>query len=162
MESQLAVIVKESNLPETKAKFILDKFTDYFNIADEWAKKAKTIVVTNADQKAEMAMARIGRLLLRDKRIDIEKARVALKSEILREGKAIDGISNVLKSLFVPLEEYFDQQEHFVERQEETKRETMRLEIEKRIEDERIAKEKADAEALAKAQLENERLRAEV
>ena len=92
-ESQLSVIVKESNLPETKAKFILDKFIGYFNIADEWAKKAKIIVVTSADQKADMEMARTGRLFLRDRRIDIEKARVELKSQILREGKAIDGIS---------------------------------------------------------------------
>jgi len=160
-ENQLAVIVKESNLPETKAKFILDRFTHYFNMADEWAKKAKAIIVTKPEQKAEMAMARAGRLFLRDQRIDVEKARVELKSQILREGKAIDGISNVLKALIVPIEEYLDQQEHFVERQEEAKREAIRLEVEKRIEDERIAKEKADAEALEKARLENERLRAE-
>ena len=161
MENQLAVMVKESNLPESKAKFILDKFTDYFNIADEWAKKAKTIVVTSADQEADMEMARVGRLFLREKRIDVEKARVELKSQILREGKAIDGISNVLKALIVPIEEYLDQQEHFVERQEEAKREAIRLEVEKRIEDERIAKEKADAEALEKARIENEKLKSE-
>lgn len=38
MENQLEVIVKESQLEATKAKFILDKFQDYFEIAAEWEK----------------------------------------------------------------------------------------------------------------------------
>jgi hypothetical protein len=160
-ENQLAVIVKESNLEPTKAKFILDKFTEYFDMADEWIIKARAIVVTKPDQKAEMQMARTGRLFLREKRIAVEAARKELKEQALREGKAIDGIANVLKALIVPIEEYLERQEKFVEIQEEAKRESMRLEIEKRIEDERIAKEKADAEALVKANIENERLKAE-
>lgn len=161
MENQLTVIVKESGLEPTKAQFILDKFQDYFAIASEWEIKVKTLIVSRADQKAEMEMARTGRLFLREKRITIENARKGLKEQALREGKAIDGIANVLKALIVPLEEYLDKQEHFVEIQEEKKREAVRLEIEKRIEDERIAKEKADAEALEKARLENEKLKAE-
>jgi len=160
-ENQLAVIVKESNLEPTKAKFILDKFTEYFDMADEWTIKARAIVVTKPEQKAEMEMARTGRLFLKEKRIAVEKARKELKEQALREGKAIDGIANVLKALIVPIEEYLEHQEKFVEIQEEAKREAMRLEIEKRIEDERIAKEKADAEALVKANIENERLKAE-
>ena len=37
MENQLQVIVKESGLEQSKAKFILDNFQNYFEIADEWA-----------------------------------------------------------------------------------------------------------------------------
>ena len=160
-ENQLAVIVRESQLEPTKADFILEKFTDYFEIASEWEIKAKAIVVTKETQKAEMEMARTGRLFLKEKRVAVEKARKELKEQALREGKAIDGIANVLKALIVPIEEYLEQQERFVEIQQEQKEAAMRLEIEKRIEDERIAKEKADAEALEKARLENEKLRAE-
>lgn len=160
-ENQLAIIVKESKLEPTKAKFILEKFQNYFEMADEWTTKARAIVVTNPDQKAEMQMARTGRLFLREKRIAIETARKELKEQALREGKAIDGIANVLKALIVPIEEYLERQEKFVEIQEEKKREAMRLEVEKRIEEERIAKEKADAEALEKARIENEKLKAE-
>ena len=54
MENQLQIIVKESGLEQTKAKVLLDNFTNYFEIADEWAKKTKTLVVTNENQKAEM------------------------------------------------------------------------------------------------------------
>jgi hypothetical protein len=38
-----------------------------------------------------------------------------LKEQALREGKAVDGIANVLKALIVPLEEHLDKQERFVE-----------------------------------------------
>lgn len=161
MENPLAVIVNESGLEPSKAKYILDNFQNYFEIAAEWEKKAQTLIVTKPDQKAEMEMARTGRLFLREKRIAIENSRKKLKEEALREGKAIDGIANVLKALIVPIEEYLDRQEHFVEIQQEKKEAAMRLEIEQRMEAERIAKEKADAEALEKARLENERLKKE-
>lgn len=160
-ENQLQVIVKESGLEPTKAQFILEKFTEYFDMASEWEVKARNIVVTKPDQKAEMEMARTGRLFLKEKRVAVEKARKELKEQALREGKAIDGIANVLKALIVPIEEYLERQERFVEIQQEAKEAAMRLEIEKRMEEERIAKEKADAEALEKARLENEKLRAE-
>jgi hypothetical protein len=53
------------------------------------------------------------------------------------------------------LASFLEEQEKFVEIQEEKKREAIRLEVEKRIEDERIAKEKADKEAAEKAKKEN-------
>ncbi len=161
MENKLQVIIQESGLDTTKAKFILDNFQSYFEIADEWTRKANTIVVTNEKQKADMQMARAGRLFLREKRIAIEKARKELKEQALREGKAIDGIANVLKALIVPIEEYLEKQERFVEIQAEKKAEALRLEVEKRIEDERIAKEKADAEEQIRIKAENEKLKAE-
>jgi hypothetical protein len=160
-ENQLQVIVKESGLEPTKAKFILEKFQDYFEIAAEWEKKAKVIIVTKETQTAEMQMARTGRLFLKEKRVAIEKARKELKEQALREGKAIDGIANVLKALIVPIEEYLENQERFVEIQAERKAETLRLEVEKRIEEERIAQEKADAEERERLRLENEKMRKE-
>ncbi len=161
MENQLQIIVKESGLEPTKAKFILEKFQDYFEVASEWEKKAKALVVTNESQVAEMEMARTGRLFLREKRIAVETARKNLKEQSLREGKAIDGIANVLKALIVPIEEYLEKQEKFVEIREETKREAKRIEIEARMaEEERIAVEKAGAEQ-ERLRVENEKLKAE-
>ena len=46
----------------------LEKFQDYFKIAAEWETKAKTIIVTNDEQKTDMEIARVGRLFLREKR----------------------------------------------------------------------------------------------
>jgi len=161
MENKLQVIVKESGLDQPKAKVILEKFQDYFKIAAEWETKAKAIVVTNATQTAEMQMARTGRLFLKEKRVAIEKARKELKEQALREGKAIDGISNVLKALIVPIEEYLGDQENYIAIQEAAKAERIRLEVEQRMEDERIAKEKAEAEEQERIRVENELLKAE-
>lgn len=160
-ENKLEIIVKESGLEPAKGQMLLDKFSNYFRLADEWDKKAKTLVVTNENQTAEMDMARTGRLFLRDKRIAIEKARKELKEQALREGKAIDGIANILKALIVPIEEYLEQQEKFVEIREAKKAEQLRIEVEKRIEEERIAKEKAEAEERERIKIENEKLKAE-
>jgi len=158
MENQLQIIVNESGIDSTKAKYILDNFQNYFEVASEWEIKAKTIKVINENQIDDMKMARTGRLILREKRIAIEKARKSLKEQALREGKAIDGIANVLKALIVPIEEYLDKQERFVEIREEQKQEQLRLDVEKRIEEERITKEKADAEEKEKLRIENKKL----
>lgn len=161
MSNQLEIIIKESELDQSKAKFILDNFQNYFEVADEWSNKAKNIVVKDACQKADMEMARVGRLFLREKRIAVENARKKLKEQALREGKAIDGIANVLKALIIPIEEYLEKQEKFVEIQEENKREIIRIEVERKIEEERIAKEKAEVEERERIKQENERLKKE-
>jgi hypothetical protein len=161
MDNQLQTIVQTSGLDQTKAEYILTQFQDYFKIASEWEIKAKAIIVTNETQIADMQMARVGRLFLKDKRIAIEKARKSLKEQALREGKAIDGIANVLKALIEPIEEYLDRQERFVEIKAAEKAERERIEAEKKAEEERIAKEKAEAEEHERIRLENERLRAE-
>lgn len=161
MENKLAVILKESQLEPTKAQYILEQFQDYFAIAAEWEAKARAIVVTNETQKAEMEMARTGRLFLREKRIAVEKARKKLKEQALREGKAIDGIANVLKALIAPIEEYLDKQEHFVELKQEATREQARIDEEKRLEEEEIAKQKAKDEEDERIRKENEKLKIE-
>lgn len=160
-ENPLQVIVRESGLEIAKAQFVLEKFQSYFEIAAEWEQKAKSIVVTNESQTAEMQMARVGRLFLRDKRIDVEKARKKLKEQALREGKAIDGIANVLKALIVPTEKYLEQQEKFVEIRQAKINEEKRKAFEQKMEEERIAKEKAEAEERERIRVENEQLKKE-
>jgi len=157
VETNLQIMVKESGLDQTKANFILKKFQDYFNIASEWEDKSKTIVVTSEDQKVEMQIARVGRLFLREKRIKIEKSRKELKEQSLREGKAIDGISNVLKSLIEPIEEYLEKQEKFAEFKAAEKAEIERQEVLKRIELERIEKEKQEIAERERIKIEKSR-----
>ncbi len=158
---KLAVIVKESGLEQTKAQVLLDKFTGYFQIASDWEKKAKVIVVTDAGQKAEMQMAKTGRLFLREKRIQIERTRKELKEQSLREGKAIDGIANVLKAVIVPIEEYLGQQEKFVEIKAAEIAERARIEMEEKAEKDRLAKEEAERKEQERIRLENVKLKEE-
>jgi len=165
MSNKLQVIINDSGLETTKARVLLENFKDYFDIADEWETKAKAIVVTDENQKPDMAMARVGRLFLRDKRIAIEKTRKELKEQSLREGKAIDGIANILKSLIVPIEEYLEKQEKFVEIRDAEIAEQKRIEGERLLqakeEAERIAREKADEAERERIRKENETLKAE-
>ena len=161
MENQLSVIVKESGLEKTKAQVLLDNFSTYFQIASEWEKKAKTIVVSDANQEADMKMARVGRLFLREKRIAIEKTRKQLKEQSLRESKSIDGISNILKALIVPIEEYLEKQEKYVEIKAAEEAKRKQIEAEEKAEQERIAKEKAEEAERKRIREENIRLQKE-
>ena len=158
MENQLENIVKKNNLTPSKAKYILEQFTIYFKILEEWEKKAKDIVVTDDSQVDIMAKARERRLFVRSKRIAIEQTRKTLKEESLRQGKAVDGIANVLKAIIAPIEEHLDRQERFVEIKKETKEAEHRAEVERRMEAERIAQEKKDAEEKERLRKENEKL----
>ena len=159
--TELQVIVAESGLSETKAQTLLDKFSGYFAMAADWEAKAKMLIVTDESQVAEMKMAREGRLFLKAKRVELEKTRVSLKADIVREGKGIDGIANVLKAVIVPIEEYLDDQEHFVEHKRAAEEEARRMEAEKLLiekeEAERVAREKEIKEQAA----ENTRLKKE-
>ena len=148
-DSRLKDLVEKSELESTKAAILLQRFGDYFKVAAEWEIKAKAITVTDASQTSDMAMARIGRLELRQKRIAIEHTRKELKEQSLREGKAIDGIANVLKGVIVPIEEYLDKQEKFVERKEAAEKKVQaerKKARELKIEQERIEAERKAAE----------------
>lgn len=116
--SNLALIIKESGLEQTKAQILLDKFTNYFQIAAEWEAKIKGLNVTNPSQKAEMKMAGEARKFLKAKRIDVEKTRKELKEQSLREGQTIDSIARILKNLIEPLEEKAEEIETFAQRLE--------------------------------------------
>jgi hypothetical protein len=145
-ENQLEIVVRESGLEQTKAQVILSKFQDYFALAADWENKAKTLIVSSVEQKAEMQMARAGRLFLRDKRLQVEKTRKELKEQALREGKAIDGIANVLKALIEPIESYLEKQERFVEIKQAEEAEQRRIEGERLLQEQEAARAKAEAE----------------
>lgn len=127
-ENQLAVIINESGLEKTKAQILLDNFSGYFELASDWDQKAKTLIVTNENQVAEMKMAREGRLFLRDKRVAIEKTRKELKDASLREGQTIDAIAKILKNLIEPIEEHLERQEKYREIKEKEFKEQRKAE----------------------------------
>jgi len=127
-KSELALIVESSGLEKTKAQILLDKFTGYFEIAAEWERKTKELVITDISQKAEMKMAREARLFLKEKRVEVEKTRKFLKDDSLREGQTIDAIAKVLKNLIEPIETQLEQKEKFAEIQEANRVESLRQE----------------------------------
>lgn len=159
--NQLQTLVIQSGLPATKSQVLLERFADHFKLAAEWAKKAKDIIVTSGDQVVTIKHARAGRLLLREKRLDIENIRKLLKADALKEGQAIDRIANFLKDLIIPTEEHLDRQEHFVEYKKKAEDDAKRIEIEDRLEQERIDQERLNKEKQDKLLIENKRLQEE-
>lgn len=115
-QNQLVLIANQAGLAEDKSKQLLASFGDLFNDARQAVKFAKEIVVTDIDQTEEMNNARKTRLELKSIRVEVENTRKTLKEQSLREGKAIDGIANVIKALIVPVEQYLEDQEKFAER----------------------------------------------
>lgn len=121
-DSDLIKIVEESGLPENKTQELLSSYKDYFSKADKLVEGARSIKVTSIDQVGIMLEARECRLKLREVRLDVENTRKSLKEQSLRESKAIDGAANIIKALIVPVEEYLEEQEKFVEIVEEEKK----------------------------------------
>jgi hypothetical protein len=118
MSNKLQLIIEETGLEKSKTELLLSKFTGYFQEAKTIAQEAKGITVTDENDTETMQRAREARLELKSIRIDAEKTRKELKEQSLREGRAIDGIANVIKALVVPVEKHLEEQEKYAERLE--------------------------------------------
>src|ERR1017187_1646388 len=103
--------------PETE-KTLTELYQPYLVQAQEWETAAKLIVVYNATDVHLMKDARTMRLKLKEIRNNVEKTRKKLKEDIVKNGKAIDGVSNFLKGLIEPIEAHLQAQEDYVEIQE--------------------------------------------
>jgi hypothetical protein len=121
MEEQNQLQRMVATLPETKAKVLLEKFNEYFEVAAQWEAKLNTLIVTDEDQIAEMKMAGEARKFLKKKRTEIENTRKEMKEDALREGNMIDGIAKVLKGLIEPLEAKALNIETFAERAQQAR-----------------------------------------
>ncbi len=114
-QNELVKVIESSELKSETSNFIKEKFLPFFEQAEEWKEKARTLTVTDVSQIREMKMAREARLALRDIRINADKTRKTLKEDSLRYGKAVQGVYNVIDFLIVPIEKHLEEQEKFVE-----------------------------------------------
>lgn len=125
--TDLQVVVNNAGLAQEKSKALLEAFVGFFNQARTIATEAEQIVVTDVSQVEQMQQARTLRRQLQDIRTKgVEATRVQLKEQSLREGKAIDGIANVIKALIVPVEKHLEAQEKYAERIEAERKEKVK------------------------------------
>jgi hypothetical protein len=122
MSNKIDELIGTGVIEKTKGDYIKEKFQDFTQSIEEWSEKANAIVVTEETQKELMAEAREGRLLLKSKRIEVEKVRKSLKEQSLNEGRLIDSVAKYLTGLIEPAEKHLELQEKFVEIQEQNKR----------------------------------------
>jgi hypothetical protein len=119
MSQEMKKLLEKSLIEKTKMDYIVEKFSDFTTIANEWSEKANAIFVTDKTQIELMQQAKEGRLILKSKRIEIEKTRKSLKEQSLNEGRLIDGIAKTLTLIVEPAEKHLELQERFVEIQEQ-------------------------------------------
>lgn len=114
--NELALIAQQSGLEQSKVGVLMTKFGEPFQSAITIINQAQDINVTSEDQTDEIEQAGIARKELKRVRCEVENTRKELKEQSLREGKAIDGMANVIKAIIVPVEENLEKQEKFAER----------------------------------------------
>ena len=122
MSKKIDELIETGLIEKTKGDYIKEKFEYFTQTIEEWSEKANAIVVTEETQKELMAEAREGRLLLKSKRIEVEKTRKSLKEQSLSEGRLIDSVAKYLTGLIEPAEKHLELQEKFIEIQEQNKR----------------------------------------
>jgi hypothetical protein len=111
--NKLELVIMESGVEESTALTLKNSFTPFLIKANEWAEKAKELVVTDISQTREMKMAREARLALKDVRVAADKKRKELKEDSIRYGKAVQFAYNTIEGLITPIEEHLQQQEDF-------------------------------------------------
>jgi len=121
-ENALTVQLQETPVSEEVAKSLKSEFLPFYEQAQGWQDKAMKIIITDPDQTELMQQAREARLDLKRIRVETEHLRKQKKEGIVREGKAIDGLANIIKFLIVPIEEHLQEQEDFVKVQEEKRK----------------------------------------
>jgi hypothetical protein len=122
MNQEITKLLENSLIEKSKSDYIIEKFSEFTSIATEWNEKANAIVVTEESQTDLMKQAREGRLLLKAKRIEIEKTRKSLKEQSLNEGRLIDSIAKTLTALVEPAEKHLELQERFAEIQDQKRK----------------------------------------
>lgn len=115
MNNELVTIIDQSELPVTQAELLKNNFIGFFDEAKSYEQQAREIQVIDENDNTGMKKARELRIKLKNIRTSAENKRKELKEQSLREGKAIDGIANVIKALIVPIEDYLEKQEKFAE-----------------------------------------------
>jgi len=121
-DDALSLELQKNDVGEETTLQLRSTFMPFFEQANELAKKAKAIVVTSENQTDDMTAARNMRLAMKTIRVDVDKKRKILKEDVVREGKAIDGMANIIKFLIVPVEEHLQEQEDFVKIREENRK----------------------------------------
>lgn len=117
MNTEIELVPAQPDESRMKQLIVWDDFREQ---AEKLKTTAETLAVTNVSQIAEMKLARVTRLTIKDLRVAITHRHKELKADVLEEGRKIDAGKNELLKILEPLEERLLLQETFAER--ETKR----------------------------------------
>ena len=126
MSNKLEIIISEQDLSKPDVQKLVEAFGGPFSeagaILSDFDKdedgnivpNEKTIVVSSETETELMTEAREKRLILKKARTTVENKRKELKSDIVKQGRAIDAVARYVKEEIQPAEEYLQLQEDFV------------------------------------------------
>lgn len=117
--SKLDNVIDNSGLEPSTGLMIKSSFTEFIEKASEWESLVKAINVTSEMQVEDMKKAGEYRKALKKIRVNADKKRAELKADSIKYGKAVQEAYNLIRDTIVPLEEYAEQQEKFIEIQEQ-------------------------------------------
>lgn len=109
----------DSGLSPEKHNALAHRFNPFMVTVQGLVQTATGIEVKSIEDVAAIALARKTRLALKNIRVDVDKTRKELKEASLREGKAIDGMANIIKYIIGPAENELQEKEDFAKRIEE-------------------------------------------
>ena len=144
-----------------------------FNVADAVIAKMSAeylpLKVKGLDDKEGLRKVHDARMVIKSKRVEVEKKRKELKASSLAFGLAVDGEAKRITRLLLPIETYLENEESIVEKEKERLRleaeqkEKEIIEKQKRAEEERIAliKKELDAERERQAEVARKQSEAE-
>ena len=111
----IAIIAKDRGVNSEDSARLVKVFGGPFRDAGEILAEYKNIKVKDESDTETMAEARKKRLILANVRFEVENNRKDLKSDILKQGRAIDSVARIIKDELIPAEEYLKTQEKFAE-----------------------------------------------
>jgi len=116
------------------------------------------LTIAGLDDAAGYRRVHAARMIVKDRRIQIEKKRKELKADALEYGRKVDGEAKRLTALLEPIETHLLQEEKAIDDEKERIRNEARLKAEA---EEQARREAEAARIKAEQDAENERLRAE-
>lgn len=133
MSTELVQVLQEFGLAEEKKNVVSGLLQPFFAKAEEWKAQVDSIVVTDPSQTDKMALAKTGRLQLKNFRLEAEKL-VKAQREIVKIRMADDVLEDklwlrsgqIMEAVFKNLETKLEEKEKFAERWEAEQEETRR------------------------------------
>jgi len=109
----------KSGLDDERHNMLANAFNQITVGLEDALEEAKGIQISGVTDLVNMRKARESRLALRTIRIETENKRKKMKEASLLEGKAIDGMANIVKALVVPVEKDLQEKEDYIQRKED-------------------------------------------
>lgn len=101
--NKVAKLIEPFDLDLNRSNMLIEKFGNIFELAEQWGNRIAEISVSNITDEEKSSRGKEALKIISKKISEIESTRKIIKEPALREGQAIDKVSNVIKDALNPL-----------------------------------------------------------